>query len=239
MGDIYRDPAFPADDQCLLDGFLQLVSFPADMGGVYAAVLMGHLGDLHQLMGACKHRRCVYKARGKAQTAAFHGLPHQTAHLFQLFLIRSSVAKAHDLAADRSLACKKRQVCTVGNAVHIGKVRSIAFTDPLIFFPGDPMGRIKFPVIRSRHRTALACQLRGGPVLQMVVACGLRAEYRTVGMGMGIDESRSHHQPPGVDHRLRPFCNFRSDPGDLPVLHSHIRLETGRSRSIHHGSVFD
>ena len=32
MGDIHRDPAFPADDQGLLDGFLQLVSFPADMG---------------------------------------------------------------------------------------------------------------------------------------------------------------------------------------------------------------
>ena len=200
---------------------------------------MGHLGDLHQLMGAGKHRRRVYKARGKAQTAAFHGLPHQTAHLFQLFLIRSSVAKAHDLAADGALACKKRQVCAVGDAVHICKVRSIAFTDPLIFFLGDPMGRIKFPVIRSCHGTALACQLRGGPILQMVVACGLRAEDRTVRMGMGINEAGSHHQPPGIDHRLRLFCNFRSDPGDLPVLHSHIRLETGRSRSIHYGSVFD
>ena len=101
------------------------------------------------------------------------------------------------------------------------------------------MGWIKFPVIRSCHGTALACQLRGGPILQMVVACGLRAEDRTVRMGMGINEAGSHHQPPGIDHRLRLFCNFRSDPGDLPVLHSHIRLETGRSRSIHYGSVFD
>ena len=83
---------------------------------------------------------------------------HQTAHLFQLFLIWSSVAKAHDLAADGALACKKRQVCAVGDAVHICKVRSIAFADPLIFFPGDPMGPVSYTHLDVYKRQGELCR---------------------------------------------------------------------------------
>ena len=79
MGDIDRDSAGPSDDKSLFDRFLKLVALAADMGGVYTAILIGDLCDLDKLVRAGKNRRRIYKAGGKTETAAFHGLGHQAA----------------------------------------------------------------------------------------------------------------------------------------------------------------
>ena len=94
--------------------------FVAHVRNVHASHGAGYLRHLDHFIGRREISGDVEKARGHAERAVEHRLPHQDAHFFDLFGRGRAIHQLHHRAANRSLPGERAEIRGWMSAGHVG-----------------------------------------------------------------------------------------------------------------------
>ena len=233
MQDVHGQSSLLTNLRGLAQGFGEVISFIADVGGVDSAIVSGHAGQFDEFVCLGVGVREINQSRSQSDGAVLHGLLNQRFHPAEFFGRGRAIYVTHHVEADLSAADIGSNVDRCAVLLEGGEI----FSKRAPSTPEAHAGEF-FVQLRNGWTEHGAGRLRfsndfGGHTLADFAFCFAVGQQGEIGVAVKVDESRGNDHALGVDCPLGWHFADASDGRDLSVFDSDGPFVPGTAASVH------